>query len=153
MNWWCPYRIGWNLRRYCFWNSETWNVVDAVCFLCHFGTESIVIGGHRTGRLSRRVHSITLIYSSFIQSFKCSIIRHSFPDSFFIPQVNSFDSKLILINYDQASLIWGEKLHMVFFPIFSFRNSPYLAFFTPFSRFFHTYSSLLRVLWLVSEQF
>ena len=58
-----------------------------------------------------------------------------------------------LFTYDQASLIWGKKLKMVFFPIFSFRNSPYLAFFTPFSRFFHTHSSLLRILWLVSEQF
>ena len=56
-------------------------------------------------------------------------------------------------NYVQASLIWRKKLNMVFFPIFSFRNSPYLAFFTPFSRFFFTHSSLWRVLWLVSEQF
>ena len=29
----------------------------------------------------------------------------------------------IIIKYDQASLIWGKKLNMVFFPIFSFRNS------------------------------
>ena len=42
-------------------------------------------------------------------------------------------SKLLKVsNHGQASLIWGKKLNMVFFPIFSFRNSPYLAFFYPF---------------------
>ena len=47
------------------------------------------------------------------------------------------DSEWVIdITDTQASLIWGEKLNMVFFPIFSFRNSPYLAFFIPFSRFF-----------------
>ena len=68
---------------------------------------------------------------------------------------NRFGSEQLMnmIIHYQASLIWGEKLNMVFFPIFSCRNSPYLAFFTSFSRFFHTHSSLLRVLWLVSEQF
>ena len=51
----------------------------------------------------------------------------------------------------------GGKLNMWFFPIFSFRNSPYLAFFTLFSRFFlHPFviiASIVTGFRVVSEQF